>query len=433
MEKIPESLEQKLAFLPEAPGVYLWKNKEGEVIYVGKAQVLKHRIRSYLTGTHDIKTSALVKHIADLDYIITNSNHEAFLLEATLIKLHKPKYNINLKDDKRYPFVRITLNEPFPRAFVTRDLVKDGSRYFGPYTESRYLRTTMRNLEWILPLRTCSRTIPADEIKYKRACINYQLGKCSAPCIGKISVEEYDKIVKRALAFFSGKYQEVADEIRSEMLAYSKEMRFEEAARARDRLLAIERVQKRQTVVYTDDRSADILGIYIEESIGVCVVLRMQSGAIVNSESYHMSNVEGSSEAKVLAIFMQLYYSVRDELPGEIMLPLEPEGFEELNQWLGDRLILPQRGERSRLLAMAKGNAFHLAEEKKLAHMRRANRTIQPIQELKEKLGLPKLPRKMVCMDISTIQGTDTVSSAVFFENGKPRKKCFTGISSSAQ
>ncbi len=145
MEKIPESLEQKIAFLPEEPGVYLWKNKEGEVIYVGKAQVLKHRIRSYLTGSHDIKTAALVKHIADLDFIITNSNHEAFLLEATLIKLHKPKYNINLKDDKRYPFVRITLNEPFPRAFVTRDLIKDGSRYFGPYTESRYLRSTMRN------------------------------------------------------------------------------------------------------------------------------------------------------------------------------------------------------------------------------------------------------------------------------------------------
>lgn len=425
MEKIQESLEQKINFLPEEPGVYLWKDKDGEVIYVGKAQVLKHRIRSYLTGSHDIKTAALVKHIADLDYIITNSAHEAFLLEATLIKLHKPKYNINLKDDKRYPFVRITLNEPFPRVMVTRELIKDGSRYFGPYTQSRYLRSTLRNLEWILPLRTCSRIIPADEIKYKRACINYQLGKCPAPCIGKISVEDYAKIVKRALAFFSGKYQEVADEIRSEMLSHSEAQRFEEAAKARDRLLAIDRVQKKQTVVYTDDRSADILGIYLEESIGFCVVLRMQNGAIINSESYPMANVEGSSEAKVLSTFLQLYYSVRDELPGEIMLPLEPEGFEELNQWLEGRLILPQRGERSRLLAMAKGNAFHLVEEKKLSHLRKANRTIQPIQELKEKLGLSKLPRKMVCMDISTIQGTDTVSSAVFFENGKPRKKFY--------
>ena len=425
MEKIQESLEQKISFLPEEPGVYLWKDKDGEVIYVGKAQVLKHRIRSYLTGSHDLKTAALVKHIADLDYIITNSAHEAFLLEATLIKLYKPKYNINLKDDKRYPFVRITLNEPFPRVMVTRELIKDGSRYFGPYTQSRYLRSTLRNLEWILPLRTCSRIIPADEIKYKRACINYQLGKCPAPCIGKISVEDYAKIVKRALAFFSGKYQEVADEIRAEMLSHSEAQRFEEAAKARDRLLAIDRVQKKQTVVYTDDRSADILGIYLEESIGFCVVLRMQNGAIINSESYPMANVEGSSEAKVLSTFLQLYYSVRDELPGEIMLPLEPEGFEELNQWLEGRLLLPQRGERSRLLAMAKGNAFHLVEEKKLSHLRKANRTIQPIQELKEKLGLPKLPRKMVCMDISTIQGMDTVSSAVFFENGKPRKKFY--------
>ncbi|MCB5229148.1 MAG: excinuclease ABC subunit UvrC [Candidatus Cloacimonetes bacterium] len=423
MEKVPPLIAEKIAFLPDQPGVYIWKNAHGEVIYVGKALALKHRIRSYLTGMHDLKTDQLVKHIADLDYIITNNENEAFLLEATLIKRHRPKYNINLKDDKRYPFVRVTVQEPFPRIMVTRDLVKDGSRYFGPFTDTRALRSTLRDLEWIFPLRDCKRIIPADEIRYSRACINYQLGKCPAPCIGKIDVEGYGAIVKGLLAFFSGKYQEVADDLRQEMQALSDAMKFEQAAAIRDKLLAIERIQKRQTVYYMDERSADIIGCYLEENLAVCVVLRMQSGAIINSESYPMTNVEHSDEAQVLAAFLKLYYADHEELPQEIMLPQQPQDYEELNEWLQKRLVLPQRGERSRLLAMAKRNAFHLVEERKLAHLRKANRTIYPIQELKEKLNLSRLPRKMVCMDISTIQGSDTVSSAVFFENGKPKKK----------
>lgn len=425
MEKIPPQIAEKIAFLPEQPGIYIWKNASGEVIYVGKALSLKHRIRSYLSGTHDIKTQQLVLHFADLDYIITNSENEAFLLEATLIKLHRPKYNINLKDDKRYPFVKVTLNEPFPRLYVTRDLVKDGSKYFGPFTDARSLRMTLRELEWIFPLRNCKRVIPADEVKYSKACINYQLGKCPAPCIGKISADDYAAIVKRVLAFFGGKYQEIADEIRAEMLHHSENLNFEEAAGARDRLIAIERIQKKQTVYYMDGRSADIIGIYVEGKDAICVVLRMQGGAIVNSESYPMTNVEHTDESQILAAFLKLYYANHEELPGQILLPLMPNDFEELNAWLNGKLELPQRGERSKLLAMAKQNAFHLVEQRKLAHLRKANRTIYPIQELKEKLSLPKLPRKMVCMDISTIQGTDTVSSAVFFENGKAKKKLY--------
>jgi len=287
------------------------------------------------------------------------------------------------------------------------------------------LRSTLRDLEWIFTLRTCSRVIPANEVRFSKACINYQLGKCPAPCIGMIDVPHYDSIVKRVLAFFGGRYQEVADEIRAEMLALSDEQKFEQAAKARDRLIAIERIQKRQTVFYTDGRNADIIGCYVEESIAFCVVMRMQSGAIVNSESYPMTNVEHSDESQVLAAFLKLYYADHEELPQEIMLPVQPVGYEELNEWLKGKLLLPQRGERSRLLAMAKRNAFHRVEERKLAHLRKANRTVYPIQELKERLNLPKLPRRMVCMDISTIQGTDTVSSAVFFENGKPKKKLY--------
>ena len=426
MEQIPQKIAQKLHLLPQQPGIYIWKNAEGEVIYVGKARLLESRIKSYLNNSpKDIKTEQLLRHIDDLDYIITLSEHDAFILEANLIRRHQPKYNILLKDDKRYPFVRITLAEPFPRIMVTRELLKDGSRYFGPFTDAKSLRMTLRNFEWIFPIRTCSRVIPADKVRFRQACINHQLGKCPAPCIGAVSQADYMRVVMRQLSFFEGKHQEVLDELRAEMNGLSEELKFEQAAKTRDRILAIERIQKRQVVYSPDARNTDVIGFYQEDKIAVCVVLRIMSGMVVNREDYPLGNTENDTPEEALAAFIKLYYSRRDELPDEILLPLEPAEFEELNSWLGGKLSLPQRGEKSKLLAMAKRNAFQLIEERKLAHIRRANRTVFPIQELKEKLALPKLPRKMVCMDISTIQGTDTVSSAVFFENGKAKKKFY--------
>ncbi|MFW5629021.1 MAG: excinuclease ABC subunit UvrC [Candidatus Cloacimonadaceae bacterium] len=426
MEKIPPLIAQKLPLLPDDPGVYLWKNAEDEVIYIGKAISLKDRIRSYLSSTvKDLKTDQLVKHIHSLDFIITGSETEAFLLEASLIKKHQPKYNILLKDDKRYPYVKVTLNEDFPRVFVTRDLVKDGSRYFGPYTDVKSLRKILRSFEWLFPIRNCKRKIPKDRIAFTKACINYQLGKCSAPCIGKISHEDYMKIVNKLIRFFEGKYDEILNEYRSEMEELSQEMRFEEAAKIRDKILAIQNVQSRQSVVYTDNRNLDIIGFYKEGNDAVALILKMKEGALINQESYPLKNVTNSESADILSSFLKLYYSQHEKLPQEILLPFEPEDFEALNRWLNNKLFLPQRGEKTKLLALAKKNAFQIIEEKKLAHLRRANRTIFPIQELKEALGFDRLPRKIVCMDISTIQGSDTVSSAVYFENGKPKKKYY--------
>ncbi|HOH60481.1 MAG TPA: excinuclease ABC subunit UvrC, partial [Candidatus Cloacimonadota bacterium] len=373
----------------------------------------------------DPKTEQLVKHIAELEYIITNSEAEAFLLEATLIKRHQPKYNILLKDDKRYPYVKVTLYEDFPRVFVTRDIVKDGSRYFGPYTDVQSLRRTLRSFEWLFPIRDCTRKIPIGKVVFSKACINYQLGKCSAPCIGKISQGQYMLIVNKMIRFFEGRYEEVLDEYREEMNALSADLKFEEAARIRDRIISIQKIQKRQTVLYADKRNIDIIGYYQEENDAVCLILKMQEGAIINQENYPLKNVAHESREHILASFLKLYYAQRDDLPGEILLPFEPDDYEALSAWLKHRTSLPQRGERSKLLAMAKRNAFHLIEEKKLSHLRKANRTIFPIQELKESLGLNRLPRKIVCMDISTIQGTDTVSSAVYFENGKAKKKYY--------
>lgn len=426
MQAPTPQIESKLAFLPDRPGVYLWKNSKDEVIYVGKASSLKHRIPSYLSASaKDPKTQQLVAHIAALEYIITSTEAEAFLLEASLIKSHQPKYNISLKDDKSYPFVKITLNEPFPRIFITRDVVKDGSRYFGPYTDVRSLRRTLRDFEWIFPIRDCKRIIPIGKVVFDKACINLQLGKCTAPCIGKISQGQYMIIVNKLIRFFEGKYEEVVQEYQEEMNQLSQELRFEEAARVRDRIIAIQKIQTRQSVFFADRRNIDIIGFYQEEKDAVAVVLRMQEGSIINQENYPLKNISVESRESILASFLKLYCSQKEELPQEILLPFAPEDYDAINQWLQNKLVLPQRGEKSKLIAMAKRNAFHLVEEKKLAHLRKANRTIYPIQELKEALGLSKLPRKIVCMDISTIQGTDTVSSAVFFVNGKPKKKYY--------
>jgi excinuclease ABC subunit C len=426
MQAPTPQIAEKIPYLPDKPGVYIWKNAKDEVIYVGKALSLKHRVRSYLSGSSkDLKTQQLVAHIAALDYIITNSEAEAFLLEANLIKQYQPKYNMMLKDDKQYPYVKITLNEPFPRVFVTRELIKDGGKYFGPYTDVRSLRRTLRSFEWLFPIRDCKRKIPIGAVVFKKACINYQLGKCTAPCTGKISQGQYMQIVNKLLRFFEGKYDEVLDEYRDEMNLLSEELRFEEAAKIRDRILAIQKIQKRQSVMYADKRNLDIIGFYQEENDAICLVLKMQEGAIVNQENYPMKNLALENRSSILGAFLKLYYSQAEQIPNEILLPFEPEDYEALNSWLNGKLSLPQRGDKSKLLAMAKRNAFHIVEEKKLAHMRKANRTIFPIQELKEALGFDKLPRKIVCMDISTIQGTDTVSSAVYFENGKAKKKYY--------
>lgn len=393
---------------------------------MGKASSLKHRVRSYLSASvKDPKTQQLVAHIAALEYIITASEAEAFLLEASLVKEHMPKYNVMLRDDKSYPFVKITLNEPFPRIFITRDLVKDGSRYFGPYTDVRSLRRTLRNFEWLFPIRDCKRKIPIGKVVFDKACINYQLGKCTAPCIGKISQGQYMIIVNKLIRFFEGKYEEVLQEYQEEMNQLSQELRFEEAARLRDRIIAIQRIQTRQSVYFADRRNVDIIGFYQEENDAVAVVLRMQEGNIINQENYPLKNISLETRESILASFLKLYYAQKDELPQEILLPFAPDDFDGIDRWLQNKLVLPQRGEKSKLIAMAKRNAFNLVEEKKLAHLRKANRTIYPIQELKETLGLGKLPRRIVCMDISTIQGTDTVSSAVFFMNGKPKKKFY--------
>lgn len=422
MIKTNEALEQKLELLPSNPGVYIWKNKDKEVIYVGKAKNLKNRVRSYLQEYKDGKTRQLQKNIYDLDYIVVNSESDAFILEATLIRKHTPKYNVMLKDDKRYPFIKIT-NDPFPKVERTRTLVKDGGAYYGPYSRTADVRRILSLLEWIFPLRNCNRVIPKDEIKYERACINFQLGKCLAPCIGNISHTDYLKLVKKARDFLHGKHYTLINDLKEEMEEASVKLKFELAAELRDKIRALENFSEKQNMFFTDLKNRDIIAVYREESIAAVVVLKMVEGRVNNREVYPLKNVEDETDGALLAYFVTDYYSQKDELPDDIILSSEPDDFETLNEWLKNRVRVPQKGEKNNLVLLARKNAFMYVEDKKLQGIRSKNRTIFAVQELKDMLSLDKLPRKMVCMDISTIQGEDTVSSSVYFENGKPTKK----------
>jgi excinuclease ABC subunit C len=430
MEEVNDKLQQKIDFLPDLPGVYMMKNRNGDVIYAGKALNLRNRVRSYFTNRFDeadsyqAKLIKLVEQVTDIEYIVTSDESEAFLLEANIIKEYKPRYNVTLKDDKRYPFIKITVNEPFPRLMIDREKRKDGSKYFGPYSDSSVLRRTIRVMEWILPIRTCKRNIPAGKPVWKKSCLNYQLGKCCAPCIGAISQADYRKMIRNLMAFLTGKNSDIIASLTKDMHQKSENLEFENAAKIRDQITAIEKVQKAQHMYFLDEEDRDVITYYREESIVVVAVLKILGGKLLNQEFYRLANAAENEPSEILSAFIKQYYVDKlDSLPSIIMISEEPEDFESLNLWLKKRIIIPQRGDNKKLLSIARKNAFNHVEAIKLSHIRKTSRTVYPVQELKEKLNLPKLPRKMACLDISTIQGSDTVAAVVYFENGKPLKK----------
>jgi excinuclease ABC subunit C len=420
-----KNLEDKLRLLPGNPGVYFMKNREGKIIYVGKAKVLKNRVRSYFTNKHhDRKTKRLVANINDLEYLICRTEEEALIVEANMIKKHLPHYNILLKDDKQFPFIKLTLREPFPRIFVTRNVVKDGSKYFGPFTKSGTLKRTLRMMEWMFPHRTCKRNIPLDRIAFDKACINHQMGKCPAPCIGKISKKDYFKNIRQILRLLNGKNETVIKMLTDEMMDFADKMEFEKAAVIRDKIDYLNRFKSTKLSHFNDNKNRDIIGFYRDETHAAVSVIKIINGKLMQKEIYNMDQVVDDENKTILAQFIQQYYSA-DTItkPHKIMIPFEPASYEVLNKWLNKKLIIPIKGENRKLIGLAKANALNHVEEQKLKHLRKSGRSILPVQELKEKLNLRHMPRKMVCFDISTIQGTDTVSSMVYFENGKPKKK----------
>lgn len=424
-EIMTEIVEEKLKLLPDKPGVYIMKNAEGRIIYVGKAIVLKNRVRQYFQSgkNHTPKVRAMVSHIADFEIIMTASEVEALILECNLIKKHRPRYNISLKDDKSYPYVKVTLQEDFPRVFITRRILKDGARYFGPYTNATAVHESLKLLRRLFPLRTCKHL-------QERPCLEYHIKRCLAPCAGKVEKGDYDAMIRAVLLFLEGRTEDVEKELQLRMEQAAESFHFEIAARLRDQLLAVRKVAEKQNIV-TGSGDQDAIGLARSE-IGVVVqVFMIRGGKMIGREHFLLQGSEDESDGQVLAAFLQQYYHRATFIPREILLPLEiPQTEQELlEKWLSAKkqkakvqLILPQRGTKKDIVEMAVGNAEKYLHDE-AARIKQANdQTLGAVEELGRYLGLPKPPDRMECFDISHNQGSETVASMVVFEGGLPKK-----------
>lgn len=426
-----KDLETQLKNLPKTPGCYLFKDKNGKIIYVGKASVLRNRVRSYFQSSRSAhpKLTALVRRIEALEWIVTDSEVEALILENNLIKKHQPRYNINLKDDKTYPYIRIT-NEDFPQVFITRKQVRDGSLYFGPYTNVRNVRFTLKSLLQIFPIRSCKHRFTREVIEKKKVplCLDYYIKKCKGPCQGLQSREAYGQMIERVQSFLKGKTDSLVKELRTEMEALSNAMEFEEAARTRDRLQALENYRNAQKVVQNDFKDRDLMALVREDDAACAVVFRIRDGKIVGRTHFYLEQADWQSDSEIMTTFIEKYYFKSDDIPGEILLSQEAEGAKAIEIWLGQRaqhvvhITVPQIGKKKKLLDMAAKNAAYLLAELKLQKMKARDYVPHSVQALQKGLKLKKTPRRMECFDISNIQGTDPVASMVCFVDGKPKK-----------
>ena len=404
-------LEEKLKTLPENPGVYLMKNSEGKIIYVGKAKILKNRVRQYFqkNKNHSPKVQAMVKKISDFETIITKTEVEALILECNLIKKHRPRYNISLKDDKTYPYLKLTINEKFPRILITRNKIDDGAKYFGPYTNS--IKDTVQLLRKIFPLRTCKNF-------QSRPCLEFHIKKCFAPCANKISAENYFEIVKSAEKFLEGKTHEVEKNLQEKMLSAAENLDFEQAAQFRDILLSVKKISEKQKIV-TDTGNLDTIGFSKINSEVCAQIFFIREGKVLGRENFLLSNAAEESDAKIISEFLKQYYSRAEILADEILLPCEIEDEKILAEWLKVKIFEPKRGVKKSLVEMACENAEKFLREKNLQD----TKNITALEDLQKFLNLPTLPRRMECFDISHIQGAETVASMVSFFNGKADKK----------
>lgn len=411
--------------LPARPGVYLLRDDRENVLYVGKASNLQNRVRSYF-GSQPLtpKLARMVARIARVEFIVTASEQEAFILENTLIKKHKPRYNVNLKDDKTYPYLKITLAEEWPRVLFTRRLKDDGSRYFGPYAGARSLRQTMDLLNKLFPFRTCKKSITAPEA---RPCLKYHIGRCSGPCIGAVNRDEYRDIISRVILFLGGKHEQVIRDLKKKMQQASRSLEFERAASLRDQIHAIERIVEQQKVVSPRKTNADVVA-FARETDAACVqVLSIRGGKLIGSEHFVLQGTQDEPAGTVMTGFLQRYYDAGAEVPPEVVLEVEPDDRHLIEKWLEDKrggrvtLAVPRRGDKRLLVRMAQENAAEILAQMRTKWFADAGKTGAALEELREHLGLPSPPARMECYDISNIRGTSAVGSMVVFEEGRPR------------
>ena len=427
------NLKAKLENLPDNPGVYQFLNDKGKVIYVGKAINLKNRVRSYFhSSVNSAKTLALINKISDYQLILTDNEIEALVLENNLIKELKPRYNVNLKDDKSYPFIKVT-NEPYPRIYHTRRVIKDGSKYFGPYTDVKNMKSSLRMINQIFKIRSCRLDITQINIEKKRfkVCLDYHIKKCDGPCEGLISQKDYNEMVSEVVKLLKGKIDDLITDLNFKMKNAVAELNFERAADLRDKIAHLRSISSKQKIVSDDIFDRDVIAIAFEKKDCACSVFNIRGGKLVSKKQLRMVSEEGADLSDLYSAAIRFYYTEFTEIPDEIILEIKPVDAILVNDWLNlmgnkkIRFIIPQKGSTFSLMKMCTENARLQLKEIQLQKMKKEGYLPHSIASLQRDLRLNILPRKIECFDISNLQGTDSVASLVVFYDGKPKKSLY--------
>jgi excinuclease ABC subunit C len=428
MVELTDHLKGILDTLPLKPGCYIMKNAAGEVIYVGKAINLRSRVRSYFQehADHDRKTLKLVSHVADLEWILVGSELEALILEMNLIKKHRPRFNVRLKDDKRYPYIKVHLANPFPKVTVTRQMVRDGSRYFGPYTSVWAVHQTLDLLRHIFPYLTCDREITGLDA---RPCLYYDIKLCSGPCIGAISQAGYAQLINDLCAFLDGQTDPIVNRLQQEMTIAAENLQFEKAAQLRDQLQSIERVVEKQKVITSEEGNSDVLAIARANNEACIQVFFIRNGRLMGREYFVMEGTEEIPDNAVMGEFIKQFYTEAAVIPDKVLLPNEVEEAQIIRQWLNSRrggskveLSVPREGTSQELVAMATENAVETLQALRSQWEADKNKQTQALAEIQQALGLAEPPNRIECYDVSNTQGTASVGSMVVFEQGTPSR-----------
>ncbi len=427
-------IEEELKKLPGKPGVYIMHGENDEIIYVGKAVSLKNRVRQYFQSSRNkgAKIEQMVTHITRFEYIVTDSELEALVLECNLIKEHRPKYNTMLKDDKTYPFIKVTVNEPYPRVLFSRTMKKDKAKYFGPYTSSTAVKDVIELVRKIYMVRSCNRNLPRDCGK-DRPCLYYHMKQCTAPCQGNVSEEAYKQNIGQVLHFLNGNFQETIDQLTEKMMAASEDMRFEDAAGYRDLINSIRRIGERQKITTYGEEDRDIIAVAMDESEdlreqdAVVQVFFMRGGRLIGRDHFFLRVARGDTKAQVLSSFLKQFYAGTPFIPAEIMMQTEIEDGEIIEDWLSARrkqrvhIRVPKKGTKEKLVELAKENAWMVLSKDRERIKREEGRTIGAVKEIEDWLGLKDIVR-MEAYDISNISGFESVGSMVVYEKGKPKR-----------
>ena len=427
-------IEEELKKLPAKPGVYLMHDERDEIIYVGKAISLRNRVRQYFQSSRNkgAKIEQMVTHIARFEYIVTDSELEALVLESNLIKEHRPKYNTMLKDDKSYPFIKVTVQEAYPRVLFARRMKKDKNRYFGPYTSAGAVKDVIELVRKLYQVRSCNRNLPRDCGK-DRPCLYYHMKQCMGPCRGNVGQDIYKENIKKVIRFLNGDFQETIDQLTDKMMAASEVMRFEDAAEYRDLIQSIRKIGERQKITAYGEEDRDIIAVAMDESLdlreqdAVVQVFFMRSGRMIGRDHFYLSVARGDTRSQVLSSFMKQFYAGTPFIPREIMLQSEIEDKEIIEEWLSSRrkqkvhILVPKKGTKEKLIELAWENARMVLDKDRERIKREEGRTIGAVHEVEEWLGLKGINR-MEAFDISNISGFESVGSMVVYEKGRPKR-----------